>query len=520
VKKGVSCYIIVLICSITLLFTGCKINKRPTVETVAATEIEPDQAMAGGKITDDGNKPVTVKGVCWSTSKSPSAEDPKTPRTTDGYGTGDYTSKLTGLLPNTLYYYRAYAINREGIGYGNQLSFTTTPLSVAILTTTQVSQITQISAVSGGDITFDGGSDITDRGVCWSTHSNPTTADSTTSDGLGTGAFSSNITGLTGNTTYHVRAFAINDIGIAYGQDVSFTSAPLVPVVITSNPSPTGTTTATGGGNITSDGGSEITERGVCWSTSVNPTISGNKTSDGTGTGVFTSSLTGLQPNTRYHVRAFATNSVGTSYGTDKTFYSDPVSIRDFDDNEYGVIRIGTQLWISENLKTTHFNDGSSISLVTGNSAWSNLSGPGYCWYGNTDTNKDIYGALYNWYSVDAGNLCPAGWHVASDDDWLTLEIYLGGSSPAGGELKETGFSHWASPNEGATNDSKFTALPGGWRLDNGTFEFIGNYGLWWTSTEYSSSEAWFRRIQYDQDKVFRSFKAEKTGMSVRCIKD
>ncbi len=516
-KRGIKFCIFLILCSYSLLFTGCNRPTIPSVETIPATDIKPDRATSGGKITDDGNENITVRGVCWSRNKTPTISDQ---RTTDGYDVGSYTSVMTGLLPNTLYYYRAYAINVKGEGYGDQLSFTTAPLSVASLTTQVVTGITQTTALSGGNITFDGGLEIAERGVCWSTTANPTTNDSKTSDGTGTGEFTSNISGLTGNTAYYVRAYAINEMGTAYGQQVSFTSAPVIPVVTTSNPSPTGTTTASGGGNITDDGGSAVTARGVCWSTSANPTITGSKTDDGTGTGIFTSSLTGLLPNTRYHVRAYATNGVGTSYGADKTFYTDPVSVKDFDNNTYGVIRIGGQVWIDENLKTTHFNDGTPISLVTGNSAWSNLTTPGYCWYGNNEANKDVYGALYNWYSVDGGNLCPTGWHPATDDDWLTLELFLGGSSPAGGELKEIGTDHWTAPNEGATNSSEFTALPGGWRLDTGTFEFMGNYGLWWTSTEYLLPDAWFRRIQYDQDKVFRSIKAEKAGMSVRCVKD
>jgi uncharacterized protein (TIGR02145 family) len=517
VKRGINFYIFLSVCFFSLFFTGCNIKKLPKLSTVAASEIEPDRAKAGGDISDDGNADILVRGVCWSSSRTPTTDDP---RTTDGYGTGKFSSSLTGLAPNTLYNIRAYATNSEGTGYGNQLSFTTSQLSIATLTTAPVTGISQTTAVTGGNISFDGGVEITDRGVCWSTNQNPTTDDSKTSDGSGSGTFTSNITGLTGNTVYYVKAYAINAMGTAYGQQISFTSAPVIPVVTTSNPLPTGTTTATGGGNVTNEGGSSVTARGVCWSTSPNPTITGSKTDDGAGMGIFSSDLTGLLPNTRYHVRAYATNSVGTVYGSDKTFFTDPVSVQDFDANTYGVIRIGTQVWMKENLKTTHFNDGTPVSLVTGNSAWSNLTDPAYCWYGNNEANKDIYGALYNWFAVDAGNLCPTGWHVATDDDWLTLELYLGGSSPAGGELKETGTAHWASPNEGASNSSEFTALPGGWRLDNGTFEYIGNYGLWWTSTEYLSPDAWFRRIQYDQDKVFRSIKSEITGMSVRCIKD
>ncbi len=361
---------------------------------------------------------------------------------------------------------------------------------------------------------------MTARGVCWSTHATPTTADSKTTNGTGTGTFTSNISGLTGNTKYYVRAYATNDKGTGYGQEVSFNSSPVLPTVTTSDPSATSTTTGTGGGTVSIDGGSPVTARGVCWSTSANPTIANSKTSDGTGTGTFSSNISGLTQNTTYHVRAYATNSVGTAYGTDKQFTTDPLTVNDIDGNSYHVIRIGTQLWMKENLKTTSLNDGTDITLVTNSGTWSTLTTPAYCWYNNNEVpNKATYGALYNWYTINTGKLCPSGWHVSTDDEWITLENYLGGSSPAGGKLKETGTSHWLNPNTGATNESEFTALPGGLRLNTGAFESINAYGYWWTSTELTP-DAWYRRIWNQDDKTYRDYKDKKSGMSVRCVKN
>jgi uncharacterized protein (TIGR02145 family) len=517
VKKGNKFYIFLIICSITIFIPGCiKIKRPPNLTTAQVTNIEPTSAMGGGEVTDDGNAVMYVRGVCWSTRKSP---DTKDPRTTDGYVQGVFTSNITNLLPNTEYYVRAYAINSEGTGYGKQVTFTTGQLAIPVLTTTSVSGITQTTAVSGGNITTDGGSPVTERGVCWATTTNPTISNNKTSNGTGTGIFTSNITGLTGNTRYYVRAYATNPEGTGYGQEVFFNSSPLLPVVTTSDPSATSTTTATGGGTVSSDGGSPVTARGVCWSTSANPTISGSRTSDGTGTGTFVSSISGLISNTTYHVRAYATNVVGTAYGTDKTFTSDPVTVNDADGNSYSVIRIGTQLWIKRNLETTSLNDGTDITLVSSNSTWSNLTTPGYCLYNNLTSNKDIYGALYNWYTVNTGKLCPTGWRVSTDDDWNTLENFLGGASPAGGKLKEVLYAHWLNPNFGATNESGFTALPGGYRLETGTFEGISTYGSWWTSTELSPN-AFRRRIWYQDDKTFRDLVNEKYGMSVRCVKN
>jgi len=244
VKSGFNFYVFLSLSFFSLFFTGCKIVKPPSLTTLAVSEIGPHTAKAGGNITSDGNTDILVRGVCWSISKSPTTEDT---RTTDGYGVGTYTSNLTNLIPNTVYYVRAYATNKEGTAYGNQVTFTTGELSIAELTTAAISGITQTSAVSGGNITFDGGSEIAERGVCWSTHAVPTLADSKTSNGTGAGIFSSNITGLTGNTRYYVRAYATNAIGTAYGQEISFVSGSVLAVLTTEIPSATGTTTGSGG---------------------------------------------------------------------------------------------------------------------------------------------------------------------------------------------------------------------------------------------------------------------------------
>src|ERR1035437_8543587 len=189
------------------------------------------------------------------------------------------------------------------------------------LTTSDVTNVTINSATSGGSITKDGGAAVTARGVCWATVANPTITDSFTSDSKGTGSFTSAITGLTSNTLYHIRAYATNSAGTAYGNDVSFTTTPIVvPTLTTTIISSITLTTAVSGGNITSDGNGAITARGVCWATTSTPTITNSLTTDSTGTGSFTSNLTGLLPATTYYVRAYATNSAGTAYGNEISF--------------------------------------------------------------------------------------------------------------------------------------------------------------------------------------------------------
>lgn len=195
-------------------------------------------------------------------------------------------------------------------------------VAVPTLTTVIPSSITSSTATSGGNVMADGGTTVTAKGVCWSTSANPIATGNHTSNGTGTGAFSSSITGLTGGTIYHVRAYATNSGGTAYGTDIQFTTFSILATVSTTVPASITSTSASSGGNVTSDGGANITARGVCWSTTANPVVTGNHTTDTSGTGIFSSSITGLTAATLYHVRAYATNSVGTSYGSDLQFIS------------------------------------------------------------------------------------------------------------------------------------------------------------------------------------------------------
>ena len=193
--------------------------------------------------------------------------------------------------------------------------------TLPVLSTESVTVITEASATSGGNVSSDGNASVTERGVCWSTSNSPTILDSKTSDGAGTGQFVSNITGLSSNTLYYVRAYATNSAGTAYGNVVSFTTSDDPQVEITTSQiSLIAATTATSGGNITDDGGSDITARGVSWSTSPAPTITNSHTTDGSGIGTFTSNITGLTASTMYYVRAYATNSSGTVYGNEVSF--------------------------------------------------------------------------------------------------------------------------------------------------------------------------------------------------------
>ena len=294
------------------------------------------------------------------------------------------------------------------------------------------------------------------------------------------------------------------------------------------------TTTAVSGGTVTNDNGFAVTERGICLSTNQNPTIANSRTSDGNGSGSFTSIIKYLTPNITYFVRAYATNSAGTGYGSAISFTTQQAyggscgNVTDADGNVYNTITIGTQCWFKQNLKTTKYNDGSGIPNITDNTAWTNLTTPAYCWYNNdATTNKGTYGALYNWYAVNTGKLCPTGWHVPSDAERSTLKDYLGGMYAAvGGKMKSTGTIEegtglWHSPNSQADNSTAFTFLPGGYREENdGSFKWMGSFANVWSSTESNENTAWAWILNYYDGGMGENTLHKTYGFSLRCIKD
>jgi hypothetical protein len=292
----------------------------PTLTTAAISAIAATTATGGGAITSDGNATVTAHGICWNTSTAPTTANSKTDDILDPT---PFVSSITGLTRATKYYVRSYATNPVGTGYGPEVEFTSASLAPTMAATSAASAITYTTASSGGNVTDDGGATVTARGVCWNTSTAPTTANSKTTDAGTTGAYASSLTGLTRATKYYVRSYATNSIGTTYGAEIDFTTLAIAPTLTTSEVTQITPTTATGGGELSDTGGSDITQKGACWALTANPTTSSSMYEEGPGGivgTVWASRMDGLDPITLYHVRAYATNAIGTSYGADTEF--------------------------------------------------------------------------------------------------------------------------------------------------------------------------------------------------------
>ena len=524
----------------------------PVLNTAPASSISSTSAVSGGTVVSSRSA-VAERGVCWNTIGNPTVSDD---HSIDGSGIGDFISSLSSLTPATTYYLRAYATNDAGTGYGQAIVFTT--LGAPAMTTNYADNINGTVATIHCSVISDNGANITEYGVCWNTTGDPTVSDQMQTAVLGSNDYEVNLTGLTPSTTYYVRAYAVNSEGVGYGNVITFITANDVPYVTTSSVSPIDDTSVGCGGDVTADNGSPIIARGVCWSTNPNPTIADNHTVDGTGTGSFTSVLTGLSVGVTYYVRAYATNSTGTGYGEQKSFSTwlcGTSTLTDIDGNTYNTVQIGTQCWMKENLKTTKYADGTSISQ-----GFNRNTTVAYWGYpNNSSSNKSTYGLLYNYKAVMRNSssstanpsgvqgICPDGWHVPSDEEWKQMEMEVGISQSEAGNTgyrgniaaKLSGNTGWYSSNianaagnlvASDRNISGFSALPAGnchfytvilevagdpWRK---IYNFA--YGAYFWSSTGSSSEV-SRYLYFDNAGAGRDTDfAKQDFQSVRCIRD
>jgi len=392
------------------------------------------------------------------------------------------------------------------------------------LITNPITNISYRTATSGGIIISDRGELILARGICWGQENLPTVSNNYCISESTADTFICNITNLSPGTLYYVRSYATNHAGTGYGEQDTFSTIALaLPRVTTENVLNITYSTATCTGRINSDEGSPIISRGVCWSVNHNPTIEDSTILYGHGTGGFECDIQGLEAGTNYWVRAFASNTVGTSYGNGIQFMTIAVetsTVTDIDGNVYQTVKIGDQWWMAENLKVTHYRNGTSITRPRASAGeWNSLMSGAFCAYDKNETYANTYGYLYNWKAVNTGGLAPSGWHVPSLDEWETLLDYLGGGRVAGGKLKEKGTDHWLSPNKGATNICGFNALPGG--ICHGGCFHLGESTKFWSSTRYEDSDsAYYMGLWDSSDGAGTGTFISRDGFSIRCVKD
>jgi uncharacterized protein (TIGR02145 family) len=528
---------------------------KPTAETHPATEVKALDAVLNGVVNPGNLSTIVSFDYGFDTTYSNTVYFGQNP--VDGSENIPVAVELSGLIHDTTYYFRIKAENDLGIAYGSALIFNTMSGEVSLITQ-NITDITLYTAVSGGHVVNDGGSEVTVKGVCWSTSPSPTLENDFTEDGAGIGSYISELTNLTLATTYYLRSYAINAVGISYGAEKEFITKDGIVLLSTNEVTDITISAAVCGGNITSDGGSPVISRGIVWSTSESPTVDNNigMTNEGTGTGVFTSNLTELEPLTTYYVRAYAANSIGTYYGDQMEFITNlgidgepcpgMLTVTDIDGNVYNTVAIGTQCWLKENLKTNKYRNGISIEYPgNDDNAWLNNTNGAYAWYNNNITWKESYGALYNFYAgINPNGLCPEGWHVPGDGDWTKLLNYVVGKgypnesnnpqgasnalkscrqeySPLGGDCNTSEHPRWLSHAIHYGFDAfGFSALPGSYRTGYGPFPSnLGYFGAWWSSSEVSGTSASSRSMTYFGN-VSQENSQKRAGYSVRCLRD
>ena len=412
----------------------------------------------------------------------------------------------------------------------NKTPEASTDSSKAIPSGTSVEAITAVTAKASSTITLGFAiTEIEDYGFCWGVAANPDLTGSHKSFGANSGqgpfSFSDTIKGLSANTHYFIRSYVKNQGLVLFGSQTEFNTLDLLlPQVSTGNVTYITAISAICGGNVTSDGNGTVSARGVCWNTTGNPTLANalGHTTDGSGPGQFSSSITGLSNLTTYYVTAYATNEKGTVYSTDvKQFIADFIcgNAVPHGGKNYQTVQIGTQCWFKENL-----NIGTKIN--SSQEQTDNGIIEKYC-YNDDESNCTTYGGLYQWDEMmqyvttkGAKGICPDGWHLPTDAEWTMLTTKLGGESVAGGKMKEIGTVHWFSPNTGATNSSGFTALPGGSRGSIGSFTNLASSANSWSSLQLDTASSWSRSLTYDYEGVNRSYDTKEYGFSARCTKD
>lgn len=607
----------------------------PLVLTSNPSEISAMSAVGGGIISDDGGATVIEKGICWDTTPEPTTDKNKK------IGSGEslsFSVDMTGLLPNTGYYVRAYAVNSAGTGYGESKQFktlgdkpasysqnpsniqttaatlngTVNPNSLETviifeygLTTSYGKSAAASQSPVSGSVNKTVSAELTqlDPGTTYHfrikaentlgiTYSddlffrtlgqvpsvvtpearnievtsallsgsvNPNSLNTTITFEYGTtsnygssipaqqsplsgdtnGNVTAQLTGLAAGTIYHYRIKAENSLGITYSGDLTFTTIGQIPSILAVSATGIGLNSATLSGSVNQNhlSTSVIFEWGL--TTSYGTTVSPERgTIIGSESATFEVSLSGLTPGTSYHYRVTATNLLGTKSSSDMIFST---NINDNESNIYKTITIGNQLWLSENLRSTRYNDGTPVQIIEANDQWSAAGNAAYSWYNNDFANKNVNGAIYNYYVVDQSqngnkNICPSGWHIPKKLEWTILFNYLSqngyGSGGVSSDISKSiaSTSGWEpAPSAGlvgndqpSNNSSGFNGYPTGMRSYNGAFTVFGRWAGWWNQPDdyMLGYSPWYSVITNDTKTVNTIGLGMNYGASVRCIKD
>ena len=516
----------------------------PTVVTTGVSNVAHTTATLNGSVVYSGGSTVAARGFCYGTEQNPTIESTAV---SCGTGEGSFSANLQNLTPSTTYYVRAYAINVWGTNYGEQQTFTTLTEHAPTVEIIPVTDIDYTSFTCSGEVTDSGTYPVTARGICYATTPEPVMTGNHIHSGSGTGTFSATVTDLEPEIMYYVRAYAVNSVGVSYSNVIIVnTLTPSAPTVTTDSVSAYNVCE----GTIVSDGGTPVTQRGFCYALHPTPTLNDSVVIV-TGTDdMFTTTLRGLTMGLSYHVRAFATNAKGISYGDDIVFVAgcDLTPVVDYDGFSYNVVQIGIQCWMKENLRSTHYADGTEIAHTV--SAYSD-SIAYYYYPDNRYYNQTDYGLLYNWkalmgnsnfsnaYPSGVQGICPNGWHVPSLVEWNQLLNYVKSQEDYLCDVNTNAYlkalastTGWISSSTACTpgndmttnNATGFSAMPAG--IGNGWW--FGQLAVYWTSSQgynasygavyamhntYSSPNLMTLQDNYHDSNITQ-------GFSVRCLKD
>jgi uncharacterized protein (TIGR02145 family) len=500
----------------TALSVRCVKGRNPLASTDSANGVFAIKATLNGKVNP--NLAFTIISFEYGVSKSYGQSIIANQSPATGSVPVIVDAVIPDLKPGTLYHFRVKAENIAGVTYGSDQVFKTLETPDAV--TEPATSISAFVALLKGSVnaknaktivTFEYGT-TPDYGNTVTASQSPVSGNETISVNYG-------LSSLSENTLYHFRIRAESVAGIAFGNDQTFSTLKL-PVAKTDSATAVASLSATlratvNSSNLPTNVSFEYGST-ADYGQSINSTVSTIQSISDIPVSI---ALTGLTSNETYHYRVKASNIAGITYGNDMTFTTSEI-IFDVDGNFYNTLTVGNQLWMAENLRTTKFNDGTSILQVIVKNAWSRLKKPGYCWYNNDTLSANVTGALYNWYAVNTFKLCPIGWHVPGKEEWSTLVDYLGGPQVAGGKLKEAGTIHWQQPNYGATNESGFNALPEGIRNFSGSFDYFNYKGQWWSADDSTKDNAWFQYLDFASNSMTSFYLNKTEGYSVRCIKE